>query len=301
MSDRDRSGYDVEAIKAAHPLDVFLSARGVVLKRHGAVLQGKCPFHNEVNGTALTVWPDEGRWRCFGKCDAGGDVIEAVMRLDGVSFKEACARLGGTDRAAVNAPAPTSQPKPAAALTTEQAQAMMDAARALLQRPGTVAKIAAARGWQVATIIQLAKETALGWHDGKLAFLYEHGLKVRWKAGDGARHFAWIFGSNELWRAERIGPEVRRVFIAEGESDCISLVDTGLEADGGAAVVAVPGASAWRPEWGERLRGRDVILCTDADAAGDKAAQKIAAALAGVAARVARLSPRELFTQPAAA
>ena len=97
MSDRDRSGYDVEAIKAAHPLDVFLSARGVVLKRHGAVLQGKCPFHNEVNGTALTVWPDEGRWRCFGKCDAGGDVIEAVMRLDGVSFKEACARLAGGD------------------------------------------------------------------------------------------------------------------------------------------------------------------------------------------------------------
>ena len=146
MSDRDRNGYDVEAIKAAHPLDVFLSARGVVLKRHGAVLQGKCPFHNEVNGTALTVWPDEGKWRCFGKCDAGGDVIEAVMRLDGVTFKEACARLGGTDRAAVNAPAPTSQPKPAVALTAEQRQTMRDAAAALLQRPGTVAKIAAARG-----------------------------------------------------------------------------------------------------------------------------------------------------------
>lgn len=72
-------------------------------------------------------------------------------------------------------------------------------------------------------------------------------------------------------------------------------MDTSLESDGGAAVVAVPGASAWKPEWGERLRGRDVILCTDADAAGDKAAQKIAAALAGVAARVARVSPRELF------
>lgn len=167
MSDRDRSGYDVEAIKAAHPLDVFLSARGVVLKRHGAVLQGKCPFHNEVNGTALTVWPEDNRWRCFGKCDAGGDVIEAVMRLDGVSFKEACARLGGTDRAAVSAPSPTPGPKPAAALTTEQAQVMLDAAGALLQRPGTVAKIAAARGWQVATIIQLAKEAALGWHRGQ--------------------------------------------------------------------------------------------------------------------------------------
>lgn len=297
MSDRDRSGYDVEAIKAANPLDVFLSARGVVLKRHGAVLQGKCPFHHEVNGTALTVWPEENRWRCFGKCDAGGDVIEAVMRLEGCDFRAACERLAGGAGAAVIAPSPTPKARPAAALTTEQAQMMMDAARALMQRPGTVAKLAAARGWDIATLLSLAREAALGWHEGKLAFLYEHGLKIRWKDGDGARHFAWVFGSNELWRAERIGPEVRRVFVCEGETDAVSLVDAGMEADGQTAVVAVPGAAAWKPEWGERLRGRDVILCTDADGAGDKAAQKIAAALSGVAGRVARVSPRELFNQ----
>ena len=73
MSDRERSGYDVEAIKAAHPLDAFLSARGVVMKRHGAVLQGKCPFHNEVNGTALTVW----RTRVSGAASA--NVMRAAM------------------------------------------------------------------------------------------------------------------------------------------------------------------------------------------------------------------------------
>jgi len=40
------------------------------------MLLGKCPIHNEVNGMAFAVWPNEGRWKCFGKGDKRGDVID---------------------------------------------------------------------------------------------------------------------------------------------------------------------------------------------------------------------------------
>jgi 5S rRNA maturation endonuclease (ribonuclease M5) len=225
-----------------------------------------------------------------------------------VNFKAACERLGGT-AAAVNSlpprffiPQPSSaSPRAKPRFTTELMQAMLDAGQAVLEQPGLAEKIAATRGWQVPTIIALVKQAALGWHDGKLAFFFEHGLKVRWRDGAGERRFAWIYGGNELWRAEHIRPETRWIFITEGETDAISLVDAGLEADGQTAVVAVPGAAAWKAEWGERLRGRDVILCTDADGAGDKAAERIEMDLAGVAARVARINPRELFNHQEAA
>lgn len=45
------------------------------------------------------------------------------------------------------------------------------------------------------------------------------------------------------------------------------------------AIIAKPSASTFRAEWGERLRGKDVILVIDNDEAGLKGADKTAAAL----------------------
>lgn len=301
MSDRDRDGYDVEAIKAAHPLDVFLSARGVVLKRHGAVLQGKCPFHNEVNGAALTVWAEENKWRCFGKCDAGGDVIAALMRLDGLDFKAACERLGGNLPDAAQ-PARSEPVKPKAAeiqiLTAAQLAMQAAASKTLASSAGQCASIARRRGWLPETVRGLALDGHLGTHDNKMAFIYPHGLKLRWQQ-EGERRIAWAFGGNhELWRMDRLEmTDAHRVFVCEGETDCISLIDCGIEADGTAAAVAIPGASCWRQEWHPLFAGRDVVVVTDADEAGEKAAARIVAALAGVVARVARVNPLALLPQ----
>jgi len=296
----ERSGYDVEAIRAANPLLPFLAARGVVLKRQGAVLKERCPFHHEQHGEALTVWEAEGKWRCFGKCDAGGDVIEALMRLDELDFRTACERLGG--RAAESLPPPRAEPlkvKPKAeSLTPAQAAKLAAAARALGEHEAQCAKIAKRRGWQVETVRGLALDGHLGLHEGKLAFLYGHGLKLRWQE-KGERRISWAFGGNhELWRADRLAlPQVRRVIVCEGETDAVCLLDAGLESDADVAVVAIPGASCWRPEWHPLLHGRDVLVATDADEAGEKAAARIMAALAGVAARVARLHPLALLPQ----
>ena len=246
----ERSGYDVEAIRAANPLLPFLSARGVLLKRQGAVLKGRCPFHHEQHGEALTVWEAEGKWRCFGKCDAGGDVIEALMRLDELDFRTACERLGG--RASESLPPPRAEPvkaKPKAeSLTPAQAAKLAAAARALGEHEAQCAKIAKRRGWLVETVRGLALDGHLGLHEGKLAFLYGHGLKLRWQE-KGERRISWAFGGNhELWRADRLAlPQVRRVIVCEGETDAVCLLDAGLESDADVAVVAIPGASCWRP------------------------------------------------------
>jgi hypothetical protein len=295
MSDRGQ-GYDVEAIKAANPLDVFLASRGAMLKRHGGVVMtGKCIFHKEAHGESLSVWPD--RWHCFGKCAEGGDVIEALMRLDGVTFKAACEQLGGRLAESSTTP-PKATPKTLPDVSPEplapgQLAMQAAAARALAAHPVNVAE---RRGWSPATVRGLALDGHLGIHDKKLAFIFPHGVKLRWQE-QGERRIAWAFGGNrELWRQDRlVGDTVRTVYVSEGESDAISLIDAGAEADG--AVVAIPGASCWRPEWNPLFAGRDVVVVTDADEAGEKAARRILAELAAVAARVVRLDPLDLLPE----
>lgn len=48
------------------------------LRGSGNSLRGKCPFHNERNGEAFIVWIEHQKWRCFGQCATGGDVIDLV-------------------------------------------------------------------------------------------------------------------------------------------------------------------------------------------------------------------------------
>jgi len=47
-------------------------------------------------------------------------------------------------------------------------------------------RIAKARGWNPETLRQLALEGHLGWHDGKLAFIYDTGVKLRWREAGSA-------------------------------------------------------------------------------------------------------------------
>lgn len=52
----------------------------------------RCPFHNEKTAS-FRVYPDN-TFHCFG-CGAHGDVITFVMKMQGVGFLDACARLDG--------------------------------------------------------------------------------------------------------------------------------------------------------------------------------------------------------------
>ncbi len=50
-----------------------------------------CPFHQEKT-PSFYVSPEKGLWHCFG-CGAGGDVIDFVQRIEGLTFPEAVAKL----------------------------------------------------------------------------------------------------------------------------------------------------------------------------------------------------------------
>ena len=95
-----------------------------------------------------------------------------------------------------------------------------------------------------------------------------------WSLGDVRRV---LYRFPELIAADAATP----VFCVEGERDVASLETLGLLATTNAG-----GAGKWRPEYGEALRGRRVVILPDNDDIGRKHAEQVARALTGVAAGV---------------
>src|SRR6516162_8882018 len=85
---------EVERLKREVSVERLAEARGIKLVRHGADLLGKCPFHND-RTPSLVITPGKNLWHCLGACQAGGSVIDWVMRAEGVSFRCAVEMLRG--------------------------------------------------------------------------------------------------------------------------------------------------------------------------------------------------------------
>ena len=49
---------------------------------------GLCPFHDD-REPSLVISPEKNLWHCLGACQAGGTVIDWVMRAEGISFRHA--------------------------------------------------------------------------------------------------------------------------------------------------------------------------------------------------------------------
>jgi len=79
---------DIERLKQTISLARVVEARGIELKRHGADLIGRCPFHDDKT-PSLVITPAKNLWHCLGVCQAGGTVIDWVMKSEGVSFRHA--------------------------------------------------------------------------------------------------------------------------------------------------------------------------------------------------------------------
>jgi len=188
---------------------------------------------------------------------------------------------------------PSPPPAPAR-MTAEQYQEAFALARRLAGDEGLCARIARKRGWRAETIRELAAQEALGWsdgwagrHTGALAFCYSSGIKQRWKRRDGERMIRWSCGGPaSLWREWTVLEQTREVFLMEGETDAISMIDGGAEASIEVAVLALPNAGVVPASLAEVARGRKVVLFLDNDEAGQKASRKIEALLRPVAAKV---------------
>jgi len=82
---------DVKAVRDAVPIDAVVSEYLQLRPAGGGNLKGLCPFHDE-KSPSFHVSPSKGLYHCFG-CQAGGDTLDFVMKVDHLSFTEAVERL----------------------------------------------------------------------------------------------------------------------------------------------------------------------------------------------------------------
>jgi DNA primase len=108
---------DTEALRREHPVAELVASYGIALRRVGAALVGRCPFHQDRGRPNLHVYPS-GRWICY-RCDQRGDVIGFVQQIENLTFRQAAAHLDGAvarsprpgRRPVPLLPAPTSEPE----------------------------------------------------------------------------------------------------------------------------------------------------------------------------------------------
>jgi hypothetical protein len=82
---------DIEAIKQCADIVTVVENYAVKLKKAGHDFKGLCPFHKE-RTPSFTVYPEEKRYHCYG-CQADGDVIGFVMKIENCDFKSAALKV----------------------------------------------------------------------------------------------------------------------------------------------------------------------------------------------------------------
>jgi|CXWL01.1.fsa_nt_gi DNA primase catalytic core len=80
--------HEIERLKLQVSIVRLVESAGVVLKPHGKERIGRCPFHDDKT-PSLVISPKSNLWHCLGACQAGGSVIDWVMRFENVSFRRA--------------------------------------------------------------------------------------------------------------------------------------------------------------------------------------------------------------------
>lgn len=78
------------------PLDFYLRELPEMpypRREHGWVRGGLCPFHPDRRPNSVNVHLDTGCYHCFSCGNSASDIIDFVMRRDGLSFHEAKCQL----------------------------------------------------------------------------------------------------------------------------------------------------------------------------------------------------------------
>jgi len=100
---------ELERLKREVSLTRLIEAQGLKLISQGKDVACRCPWHDGDDTPSCIVSPKTNLWHCFG-CDAGGSVIDWVMRMHRVSFRHACELLAKQHPALAAAPATSTAP-----------------------------------------------------------------------------------------------------------------------------------------------------------------------------------------------
>ena len=77
---------DVAHVRERSPIDEVIADYVQLKSAGGGQKKGLCPFHDE-KSPSFHVTPSKGFFHCFG-CQASGDVIAFLMKIDHLSFTE---------------------------------------------------------------------------------------------------------------------------------------------------------------------------------------------------------------------
>src|SRR5580658_4022784 len=82
---------DFRAVKAAITMEQVLERYGLMdkFKRGTDSLNGPCPIHKGSNPTQFRVSTTKNIWNCFSECKHGGNTLDFIAEMEGVSIHAA--------------------------------------------------------------------------------------------------------------------------------------------------------------------------------------------------------------------
>lgn len=245
------------------PIESVAERLGLRVERHKAL----CPFHNDSH-PSLTFSVSRNRFKCF-VCDAHGGVIDLAMKVLGKSFLETCQWLSNEHNVILETPSPlTSHPSPFTPekyakyferpFINQAAGEFLFEKRRLDPRVVRWCRLTSWKNWLQIPYYDI---------DGNL-------IGVQWRnLGNEGPRFRFPYGSNchiynlPVLKLLKPGEEL---YIAEGCSDCWSLLSSGHKA------IAIPSATLLKPKDLEPLSALSSKLSTtlhmfpDADLPGER-------------------------------
>jgi DNA primase len=256
---------------------------GQPVRREGRWLKWTCPFHDDRKTPSLGVAGNG--WKCFG-CGRSGDAIDWVREREGLSFREACQRLGSMElvltsekvgqppQILASAPSTSWQQQVLAVVSTCQAVLWSDVgarARAWLKKRGITDKTL--RRWCLGFNPNDQKLCGLGVPRGIVIPCLAAGqtwyLKVRRATGQ-TKYSQVTGGQIALFGVDTIASH-DTVVVTEGEFDAMLLHQ---EAGDLVGVVTLGSAAARLPDaWVPYLLSvQRLLVAYDTDAAGAEGA-----------------------------
>jgi hypothetical protein len=249
-------------------------------RRAGAGWLACCPAHEDHEPSLSINTGDDGK--ILLKCHAQGCDVEAIVRAAGLEMKDLWPeQWRPTPRAQRPAPAPAAAAPPAPPpLSREKVESMASALRD------------DAAAWRHATeVLKFSpgaiEELQLGLHvaGGRRWLVYPHRARgvftfASCRSIEGKKDFIRMPAGQQtaLYQGDAL-QDGGTALVLEGERDVAAALTMGLGDGLGAAVVGMPGAEQVKLAARSLATQQRIYLCTDADKAGDQAAEKLAAEL----------------------
>lgn len=284
---------DTTLLQSREALTSLLSQAGVEMLRGD---QCRCPFHGEDNNPSAGIYYKDDKWRfkCF-TCGETGDYYDMQEKINGKGIKD----VASEDMATLPPPKPP-EPKKLkikredirAANQEEVAQlaeakqikpeALKQFEPLAIKDLGTAEKLFGDRAAENHPVILLpalsprSTAKACGFlrvrADGKPVVL-ANGNTAKYPIVSGSTH--GLLGLRAA--AKRDG----EIWFCEAWRDALAMIGLGYN-----AIASTGGASTWRDEWLPVFKDRSVVVCFDADKAGQTAAIRAIKAIGEVAADV---------------